>query len=293
MKVAASNIGWAHEASPTMLPELQRRGVEGLVVAPSMVWPGAPDTVRPEQAREFRSSVEDAGLHIVGMQSLTFGMGEGLTLASPEVTDRLKRQAELAGHLGATSLVLGSPNLRQSRPDRCSSYTTATVVDALTDVARVAADNNTKLCIEPLSGYGVQHVTNTAEGVQLTWFVSSDGIKASKGFGLHLDSAALAGNPGFEPSLEIPYAQVRAIGGITSFDVSAPNLMPPSQDTTVPHQEIAAALRSTSERSKPFTGFVSLEMRPPQPAEGQQNFDPVAAYLAEVDFVREQYGFQQ
>jgi sugar phosphate isomerase/epimerase len=289
MKLAASNIGWEHTVLPTMLPELQRRGVEGLVIAPTMVWAGAPDTVKPGQAAEFRSRVEASGLHIVGMQSLTYGMEEATNLSQYVVVERLKRQAELAGRLGATSLILGSPNLRKERPDRFAhperGYGTEDIVSALGDVARVAADNGTKLCIEPLSGYGVKYVKNTAEGVDLTRYVHDRGRKERQGFGLHLDAASLAGEPDFHPSSQIPTAQ-RSVG-ITSFDASAPDLMPPSQDTTVPHHEIATTLRRVG-----FDGFVSLEMRRPQDP-NNPNFDPVAAYLAEVDFVSQQYGFQQ
>ena len=271
MRLAASNIGWAPEHLPSILPELTARSVEGLVIAPTMVWQEAPN-VTAQQAGEFRRQVEDAGLVLAGMQSLTFGLTEASLSGDPEarqkLTDHLKRQAELAGHLGAGSLIFGSPGLRKE-VDRGQA------VEVFSDVAQTAADNNTKLCIEPLSGYGNQFVRTTVDGVKLVQEVDHPG------FGLHLDSAAIAGQPDARPDLDISAAD--AIVGITSFDASAPELLPPSRELTVGHGEMGRALRTAA-----YAGFVSLEMRAPQGVE-----DPVQAYLAEVDFVNQVYGFNQ
>jgi sugar phosphate isomerase/epimerase len=273
VRLAASNIGWPPEHLPEVLPQLSQHSVEGLVIAPTMVWQGAPE-VSEQQAGDFRKQVEDADLVIAGMQSLTFGLKDAALSGDPEsrkrLTDHLKRQAELAGYLGAGSMIFGSPGLRKGVNEDQA-------IEVFSAVAQTAADNGTRLCIEPLSGYGNEFVRTTVEGVALVERLQKAG--QTEGFGLHLDAAAIAGQPNANPRLDIAAAE--SIVGITSFDASAPELLPPSQEISVPHAEMGRTLRAAG-----FAGFVSLEMRAPQGAE-----DPVAAYLAEVDFVSQAYGF--
>jgi sugar phosphate isomerase/epimerase len=255
-----------------MLPQLQQRGVEGLVIAPTMVWDGAPE-VSESDALNFRSRVEDEGLKIVGMQSLTFKLENAALSGDPEARRRLeehlKRQSELAKHLGATSLIFGSPGMRQAGVDHDQA------VEVFAAVSQTAADNGNKICIEPLSGYGVKLVATTTQGVQFVEKVRQAGNP--NGVGLHLDSAAIAGQERPRAGLDIIAA--RAITGIESFDASAPNLLSLSGDTTVDHRAMGDALRVAG-----YTGYISLEMRAPN---GE---DPEDAFLCEVDLVRERYG---
>lgn len=273
MKLAASNIGWDPKQSSEMLPELTKRGVEGLVIAPTMVWPEAP-AVSAKQASEFRSRVEDYGLKVVGMQSLTFGLKEaalsGTSVEQQRLVDHLKRQSELAGHLGAASLIFGSPGLRQEvkHPDDALNVFAA--------VSHAAADNNTKLCIEPLSGYGNTFVTDAVEGLRFVEDAQERGN--AQGVGLHLDAAAVAGKRHYSDYRSETFVAQNSVG-IASFDASAPELVPLSADATVPHAEIADALRTVG-----YEGYISLEMRQPQGG------DPFTAFLNEVEYTRNQYG---
>ena len=271
MKLAASNIGWAPEHLDIMLDRLPSHGVRGLVVAPTMVWPEAP-VVTAEQAREFRTRVEDHDLVIAGMQSLTYSLKDGGLSGDPDqmrnTSEHLKRMAELAGHLGATSLIFGSPNLRKG-VERDQA------IEVFAGVSQVAANNGAKFCIEPLSGYGNEFVTTAAEGVMLVTNMRDAGY--GEGFGLHLDSAAIAGRPNPDPIRDIMLSH--ATVGIHSFDASAPDLLPVTGDETVNHVLMASALAVSG-----FDGFVSLEMRQPKDVD-----DPVAAYLREIDFVRLAY----
>jgi sugar phosphate isomerase/epimerase len=275
VRLAASNIGWGPEHLDEMLPRLSDHSVEGLVIAPTMVWPMAP-FVPAREAHDFCTRVEDAGLELAGMQSLTFGLTEAALSGTPEarrlLIEHLKRQALLAGRLGAGSLIFGSPGLRKSVNEDHA-------MEVFGAAAQAAADNGTRFCIEPLAGYGNEFVITTADGVKLTERMHRLGYE--EGFGLHLDAAAIAGQPHARPDLDIMAADT--IVGIHSFDASAPDLMPPSQEGTVPHHEMAKALRAAQ-----YAGFVSLEMRQPQGVD-----DPVRAFLNEVDFVRDAYGFAQ
>lgn len=190
MNLAVSNIAWDSRDGPEIISGLQQHGVSGLLIAPTMVWPGAPD-VTAEDARAYRSHIQDVGLAIVGLQSLVFGRHDVKLFGSEEergrLAEHLKRQADLAGRLGVRSMIFGSPGLRadDSLPIGVRDEIAA---DLFRDVARVAADNGTILAIEPLSGYGNKYVTDTVQGVELVELV---GVV---GFGLHLDSAAIAGS---------------------------------------------------------------------------------------------------
>lgn len=265
MKLAASNIGWDPERRREVLTRLPVHGVSGVVIAPTMVFAEGPYADRRE-VNEFRKEVEERGLAIAGLQSLTFGLTNAALFGGESerqnLTEHLKRQAELGGALGARSLIFGSPGLRQ----QVGEYEQA--VDIFRSVAEVAVDNGTKLTIEPLSGYGNQFVTNSVEGVSLVQNVGSEG------FGLHLDAAALAG--AHEGGVAIHDASMTV--GITSFDASASELMPLSLDETVNHRLMARALRAAE-----YSGYISLEMRQPE------GTDPVERFFSEVDFMRDQY----
>jgi sugar phosphate isomerase/epimerase len=275
MKLAVSNIGWAPEKRSEVLPQLKNRSIEGLVIAPTMVWPEAPQ-VTALQAKDFRAEVMDAGLAIAGMQSLTFGLKEGALSGDyrerRNLVEHLKRQAVLAGRLGAVSMIFGSPGLRKQ-------VNAEQAQEVLAEAAAVAADNGTVLAIEPLSGYGNNFIQTTNEGVDLVWAVRARGN--GHGFGLHLDAAAIAGmgEQKKDRQIRLDFMRVHDDVGIVSFDASAAELKPLTQDPTVPHKTYASALASAC-----FEGYVSLEMR--QPAD---TADPVAAFLKEVDYMREQY----
>lgn len=271
MKLAASNIGWAPEHLDTMLDRLPRHGVKALVIAPTMVWPEAPD-VTTAQAREFRTRIEDAGLVIAGMQSLTFKL-EGAALSGDpdqmrKMSEHLRRQADLAGHLGATSLIFGSPGARKG-------VNREEAMEVFAGVSVAAANNGAKFCIEPLAGYDNEFVTTTVDGVKLVSDMRDAGY--GDGFGLHLDSAAISGQPGANSIHDILLSH--ALVGIHSFDASAPDLLSPSEHPSVDHLGMGSALRIVG-----YEGIVSLEMRQPS---GSGN--PIEAYINEIDFVRELY----
>lgn len=280
MKLATSVIGLQPDHIRPTLPRLAEHGVEGLVVAPTMVWgPSAPHGVTREQARIFKDKVYDAGITdgIIGMQSLTTGLqGAALSGSRAErqkLVEHLKRQAELAGNLGATSLIFGSPALRQGTIDRNQA------IDVFRMAAGAASDNGATLCLEPLAGYGVTFGKTTREGMEFVWDVRARNPADWRGgVGLHLDSAGIAGDPNAK-SRDILAAQLTT--GITSFDASSPNIGPLTEDRTVDHEKIADWLRAAE-----YAGYVSVEVSNQSLANFQ---DPVQTYLDQIDFARKAY----
>jgi D-psicose/D-tagatose/L-ribulose 3-epimerase len=283
MKLAVSNIGWDPERRSEVLERLPEHGVEGVVIAPTMIFPGAGPYASAHEVSEFRKEVEEGGLAIVGLQSLTFGLNEaslfGEDYERRVLTEHLKRQAELGGALGAASLIFGSPGYRQNNFDLAGKDLRTRAQNVFREVADTAVDNNIKLCIKPLSGYGVSYVTTATWGKNLVNYLDHPG------FGLHLDAAALEGQRDSAPAFvgnfvrqEIQDAHMAV--GISSFDASAPELMPLTDDETVNHRETARALRAAH-----YSGFVSLEMR--QPA--GNGSDPIEIFFQQVDYMREAY----
>jgi D-psicose/D-tagatose/L-ribulose 3-epimerase len=267
MKLAISGIALPAEVPYSMLSALSANGVEGLVLAPTMVWDDAPLT-DVAIVSDYRKRLEDVGLAVFGLQSLAFGRQDVALFGESDqrrnLTEHLKRQAELAGRLGAESMIFGSPALRQGN-SLSSGLRLQNAKEVFTAVAQTASEEGTVLCVEPLSGYGNDFIKTTREGVELVKYVDHSG------FGLHLDSAAIIGAQ--EGVQDLPYAMRQV--GIRSFDASAPDLAPLSQDNLVPHAEMAQALKQSG-----YLGFISLEMRYP---------GDLQKVLPELDIVRQAY----
>ena len=99
MKLAISNIAFG-ENQQEALKRVSQCGVEGLVIAPTMIWPEAP-SVGPKEADEYRKRLAERGMVVVGLQSLVFGV-DGAALFGEEsgrqrLADHLKKQAEQIG----------------------------------------------------------------------------------------------------------------------------------------------------------------------------------------------------
>lgn len=125
MKLAISNIAFGEDQQEA-LKCVSQCGVEGLVVAPTIIWPSVSEITNlsgdrletlKRKAGEYRNRLGDLGLAVVGLQSLTYGIGENAKIFGTEeegrnLTEHLKRLTDLARSLGADSMSFGSPGLR-------------------------------------------------------------------------------------------------------------------------------------------------------------------------------------
>lgn len=269
MKLAISNIAFG-ENQQEALKRVSQCGVEGLVIAPTMIWPEAP-SVGPKEAYEYRKRLAERGMVVVGLQSLVFGV-DGAALFGEEsgrqrLADHLKKQAELAGRLGAVSMVFGSPGLRKVGY-LSAEQAMSEAAELFSSVAVEANNNNTQLTIEPLSGYGNEFVRTAPEGMELVNRVDNPG------FGIHLDSAAMAGAQDDPVHLALAVRYY----GMRSFDISAPELARPSLAPEIPHKDYTAALREVD-----YDGWLSIEMR------GPLGLDDIGQ---EIDYAKGQYGLR-
>jgi D-psicose/D-tagatose/L-ribulose 3-epimerase len=250
MRLAVSNIAWPREQDAAVAGLLARRGVRGVEVAPTKVWPDAADATDAE-IDAYRRWWEGRGFAVIAAQALLFGRPDLTLFDSPEVRERtvdyLGRIIRLCARLGAGSLVFGSPKNRLvGSRGRAAVWPEA--VGAFTRLGEVAAAAGTCLVMEANPPeYGADFVTRAVEAIELVRAVDHPGFR------LHLDTACmtLAGDP--------PSVIADGIDVLRHFHASEPHLAAVGAGA-VRHTDFAARLRASG-----YGGWVSVEMREGQP----------------------------
>jgi D-psicose/D-tagatose/L-ribulose 3-epimerase len=250
-RLAISNIAWPNEADDTIALLLAQRGIAGLEVAPTKIWP-APREATDRQVDDYRAWWEARGIRIVAAQALLFGrpdlrLFEGAAIRD-EALEYLCGIARICARLGAGALVFGSPKNRFVGPmDRDAAWRIA--VDFFGALGEACASFGTTLVIEPNPPqYGADFITRAAEAIALVQEVDHPGFR------LHLDSACMASvGDDVEATVDAGAAYLRHI------HFSEPNLAPLTAGSL--HQSrLAAKLREVA-----YPHFCSLEIRQPEP----------------------------
>ena len=256
MSLAVSNIAWAPDEELAMARLLEELAVTEVELAPTKVFPD-PLAVTDTALKTHLAIWSDHGIRVRAFQSLLFGHADLALFGEPEsraaMSSRVEGFIELAGRMGATALVFGSPRNRRVPEGMGSAEADDIAVEFFGRLGAVASRNGTWLCIEPNpTAYDCNYVTDAAAGRLL---VERVGVQ---GFGLHLDAAgmALAGDD--------PGESIRSSAHVLRhFHVSAPQLGEIEQEV-VDHAAAAAALEAVG-----FDGAVSIEMRSGQPGENE------------------------
>jgi sugar phosphate isomerase/epimerase len=197
-KLAMSNIAWAPEERREAYAILAEAGFTGLEIAPGLFFHAAEDAFAPDEASAAAALAEiaDAGLALVSMQSLLFGVtGAGLFEGEePRAAFELgmHRAIGLAGRFGIPNLVLGSP-LQRRVPDGLAMDEAldqaADVVRRLGDAAMAAG---TRIAIEANpAAYGTNFCTTLDEALAFVARVDHPAIVP------HLDLGAMHMNGDF------------------------------------------------------------------------------------------------
>jgi D-psicose/D-tagatose/L-ribulose 3-epimerase len=247
MKLAISNIAWDEAEQAEILAALPMLGVTGLEVAPTKLWP-AWVGASPDAARAMHQSVEALGMRIPALQSVLFGLPEHQLFGSVGATRGLGAHlavvADLAGALGASAIVFGSPRNRD-RGDLSLAQAMDRAVPILREVGDAYAAAGTCFCLEPNpEEYNCNFLTHWQEVAELVARVAHPGV------GIHLDTAciALAGDD--------PVEAITACGSaVRHFHISEPALGG-FANPVLDHGRVGAALRQSG-----YGGFVSIEMR--------------------------------
>jgi sugar phosphate isomerase/epimerase len=269
MKLAVSNIAWPEEASSEIADMLREHGVTGIEVAPTKLL-GTPATASDEQIDACRAVWQDRGLPIVAAQALLFGQGNLLLFADEptrhQTLDYLRAIVRTAGRLGAGPLVFGSPKNRR-RGEVPLDVAWPIAIDFFRQLGESATAAGSVVVLEANpTEYGADFLTSAVDALQLTREIDHPGI------GLHLDTACMQ-MAGDDPQRLIEQAEP----WLRHFHVSEPNLAPVGS-APFPHASFARSLAKL-----PYDGWISIEMRTPEPFS-------VDAIRQSVDFVREVYG---
>ncbi len=198
MILSMSNIAWAPDERLEAYAILAAAGFSGLEIAPGLFFHAAEDTFLPDEtsAAEALAEIADAGLALVSMQSLLFGVtGAGL-FDGPEARAAFEtgmhRAIRLAGRFGIPNLVFGSP--LQRRVPECLAMT-----DALDQAAAVfrklgdaASATGTCIAIEANPAvYGTNFCNTLDEALALVDLVAHPAVQP------HLDLGAMHMNGDF------------------------------------------------------------------------------------------------
>lgn len=118
MKFAVSNIAWPSDKRLQAYAALADNGFESLEIAPGLFFFDAQDPFVPGAREHERAMAEiaDAGLSLVSMQSLLFGVEGAALFEDDAALQRLETgmasAIRLAGRLEIPNLVFGSPKQR-------------------------------------------------------------------------------------------------------------------------------------------------------------------------------------
>ena len=268
MRLSASNLAWGSPDISGFVHAVHDHGLQAVELAPTAIWADSPD-VAPAALEEFRSRLVDAGLEVSGLQSLLYGRPD-LQLFDrttwPAMREHLVRVIDLAGALGASCAVFGSPRNRQ-RGTLAEDRADEMAVEFLHLLEPALCANNVVLTVEPNApSYGADYVTHYQESVRVADLADSSWVAPQ------IDTGCLA-MVDDDPASAV---WLRTPGHV---HVSAPDLVPPP--VGVDHEAVAEALRDVG-----YGGWVVLEMLP-----AEQN--PRTRAGQTMDWLRQMYGDQQ
>jgi D-psicose/D-tagatose/L-ribulose 3-epimerase len=261
---SVSNLALPANSFEILAPQLRHIGIEGIEVAPTLIWPGAPN-IRSSEIRAYAQKCRDFGLQVSGIQSLLFGRPEFQIFnrdSWPSMRKHLEGMIRLAGDLSTSVAVFGSPRNRV-RGALSVEEAHETFSEFLFGLVPTLTEYRVRLAIEPNApDYGADYILNYADSVFVADMISSPWI------GTNLDTGCLT-----MVGEDIPNA-VR-LRMPTHVHVSAPHLTSPPG--LINHLEICSTLFEID-----FDGWAVLEMLPVEP-------DPVSALLETSRWLTETY----
>ncbi len=148
MRLSISNIAWDPQDDEAMAKLLKSLGIANIDIAPGKYFKNFQQTTTAEILL-VKKWWNDRGIDIVGMQALLFGT-EGLNLFSStahKMREHLQEVMRIAGELGATQLVFGSPKNRD-RSGLTDLETQKKADDFFSQLADYAKDKGVVLNLE-------------------------------------------------------------------------------------------------------------------------------------------------
>ena len=252
MKIAVSNIAWPAGLRDEAYAILLDGGVTGLEIAPGLFLAGAVDPFAPTpaEAQDALGTMRRAGLTLVSMQSLLFGVS-GAALFEGEaaratLVPAVERAIDLARRLEIPNLVFGSPRQRAYPPTLPAEEAWAQAVDVFRRLGDRAVAAQTRIAMEPNgAAYGTNFLNQVEEAEAFVRAVDHPGVV------LNFDIGALHMEGDFD---RVEAIVTHAFDTIGHVHVSEPALAPAPVDAA----QAARALRALAQAG--YAGWTSIEM---------------------------------
>ena len=173
---------------------VKKLGYDGLEIAPFTLAPRITD-VSPQERRELRAQVENAGLQTIGLHWL-LARTEGFYLTTPDAAvrrqtaDYLVRLAEATSDLGGSLMVFGSPKQRDLLPGVAFEQAFDLAAEVLSGVMPAIGDLGIDFCLEPLAPSETNFLNTCEQANALIARVGHPRLK------LHMDVKAQSGETG-------------------------------------------------------------------------------------------------
>jgi sugar phosphate isomerase/epimerase len=269
MMLAMSNIAWDPSERLEAYDALAVSGVPGLEIAPGLFFHAADDPFVPNEtaARTALAEIAAAGLSLVSMQSLLFGVeGAALFGDADEQTAFMRgmcRAIDLAGRFGVGNLVFGSPGMRRVPEGMPMANAMARAVERFQTLGDRAAAAGTIISLEPNpAAYGTNFLNRLDEAEQLASLTAHPAVM------VNLDLGAMHMNGDYAAVIGHVAGNVSRIGHV---HVSEPQLAPAPGDAAV----LGPVLQALNVAG--YGRAISIEMR--RPAGG---IDDVKSALARL-----------
>ncbi|MDT8467879.1 TIM barrel protein [Alcaligenes nematophilus] len=246
MRLSISNIAWQPEEDQRIATLLEQHQIDAIDIAPGKYF-SSPELATKAEIMAVKQWWHERGISIIGMQSLLFGT-TGLNVFGDKASrsgllTRLQAIFRIAGILGATRLVFGSPRNRD-RHSLSDQEATDSAIQFFQQAANYAADEGVLLCLEPNPVcYGANFMTNSQETALVVKAVNHPALR------MQLDTGAITINQ--EDVAQVLNSYAALIGHVHA---SEPQLAPLGDNGT-DHGKMASALAQSLPKA-----IVTIEM---------------------------------
>lgn len=251
-----SNIAWLPGERIEAYAILAEAGFTGLEIAPGLLFHEAEDPFAPDPATAHAAmrEVEGAGLTLVSIQSLLFGVAGAALFEGPRARTAFERgmtrAITLAGRLGVPNLVFGSPLQRRVPEGLVMAEAQEQAADVFRRLGDAAAAAGTCITIEANpTAYGTNFCNTLEEAETLVTLVDHPAIALVLDLGAMHMNASFASVPARLPALAPRLNHVH---------VSEPHLAPAPADAAA----LVPVLRGL--RAGGYAKAVSIEMKRPE-----------------------------
>jgi sugar phosphate isomerase/epimerase len=253
MILSMSNIAWSPDERLEAYAILAAAGFTGLEIAPGLFFHASEDPFLPGEASaaEALAEIADAGLTLISMQSLLFGVtGAGL-FEGPEARaafeQGIHRAIALAARFGIPNLVFGSPLQRRVPEGLAMAEALDQAAAVFRKLGDAAAAASTRIAIEANpAAYGTNFCNTLDEALAFVALVDHPAIVP------HLDLGAMHMNGDFA---SVPARLPTLAPRLSHVHVSEPDLAPAPADPAA----LAPVLAGLAAAGYPHA--VSIEMK--------------------------------